>query len=460
MERDYDVAIVGAGAAGLAAAVSAADAGARVLVLEALGRVGGSSRLSGGHFFAAGTSVQREFGVDDSADAMFDHYLTLNQWLVDPGVVRRYCDLSAPTVEWALGLGIEFSTVYVSGVGTVPRGHIPVGEGHQVIQVLDRERERRGVDVSLMTRVDCLLTDDTGAVAGVSVGGDEVRCGAVVIASGGFGANPELLAKHFPQAAKAGDWSWYIGAEGARGDGLALGQQVGATLEGHDRGLLLLTPGFSRDLEVLLPGWLVLVGRDGRRFADETAPYTMMAGLVERRGGSAFAIFDEAARAAAAPTPFQKAYWVDEVLQRQADAGAIVRAATLAELAEAAGIEPVALGGTVARYNRDCTRGSDSEFLKSAASGMRPVAFGRGDVEARDAGMGVGASEHLQVQHAGQHHVAGVLEPAGDLARRVDAPHVAPDVGAVAPVRRSRAAGGSAPLATSRASSTASKIFW
>ena len=99
MSVDYDVIVVGSGAAGLSAAVAAADCGARVLIMEADTQVGGSSRLSGGHFYAAGTSVQQAAGIDDDADAMFEHYMTLNQWLVEPSVVRRYCDLSAPILE-------------------------------------------------------------------------------------------------------------------------------------------------------------------------------------------------------------------------------------------------------------------------------------------------------------------------------------------------------------------------
>ena len=100
MNRDYDVIVIGSGAAGLAAAVAAADEGASVLIVEGDKQVGGSSRLSGGHFYAAGTSVQEEAGViGDTPDAMFEHYMTLNQWLVDPAVVRRYCDQSAPTFE-------------------------------------------------------------------------------------------------------------------------------------------------------------------------------------------------------------------------------------------------------------------------------------------------------------------------------------------------------------------------
>ena len=102
MERDYDVVVIGSGAAGLAAAVTAADSGASVIVLEADDKVGGSSRLSGGHFYAAGTSVQREAGIlDDTADDMFNYYMTLNQWNVEPAVARTYCDTRCAHVRVA-----------------------------------------------------------------------------------------------------------------------------------------------------------------------------------------------------------------------------------------------------------------------------------------------------------------------------------------------------------------------
>lgn len=373
MSQDYDVAVIGSGAAGLSAAIAAADAGASVVVLEADTRVGGSSRLSGGHFYAAGTSVQRAAGIEDSADAMFRHYMTLNQWLVEPSVVRRYCDLSAPTFEWARELGVHFPPdgLYQSGVGTVPRGHPPEGGGEAVIEVLEAARARRAVDLVLDARVTG-LTHQAGAIQGIEIGADRASCGAVVIAAGGFGANPAMLEKHYPDAARAGNWAWYIGAPQARGDGLSLGQSVGAALDGHNRGLLLLTPGFSRDLEVLLPGWLVLINRQGRRFADETAPYTVLGGLVARQGGAVYAVFDEAARAAAAPNRLFRAYWVDEVLHNKAEDGTIVRADTLDELAARTEIAPAALRGTLERYNADCARGEDSAFFK-AADGMRPV---------------------------------------------------------------------------------------
>ena len=374
MARDYDVIVVGSGVAGLAAAVAAADAGASVLVVESEKRVGGSSRLSGGHFYAAGTSVQKAAGViGDTADAMFEHYMTLAQWQVDPSVVRRYCDLSAPTLEWVMGLGVKYpkEALYVSGAGSTPRGHPPEGAGDEVVNVLDGHRTTKGVDLVLDSRVTSLMTNDEGRVTGVRIGDDEATCGAVIMATGGFGANPEMIKKYLPQAAATRDWCWYIGAEGARGDGITLGEAVGGVIDGHDRALLLATPGFSHDLEVALPSWLVMVNRRGRRFCDETGTYTVMAGLLNRQGGHAYAVFDEAARAAAKRSPQFQAYWVDEVLERKAEEGRIFRADTLAALSAEAAIDAEGLEGTVERYNIDAQAGQDTAFFKKTP--MAPI---------------------------------------------------------------------------------------
>ena len=372
MERDYDVVVIGSGAAGLAAAVTAADSGASVIVLEADDKVGGSSRLSGGHFYAAGTSVQREAGIlDDTADDMFNYYMTLNQWNVEPAVARTYCDTAAPTFEWLRGLGVEYKPerVYVSGIDTVARGHPPEGEGLAVVKVLDSERIRRDVDLALVTRADRLIEED-GEIVGVAADTQEVRCGAVVIASGGFGHNKEFIEKYWPDAHEQGDGVWAISGPKSMGDGITLGEQVGGTLGGHNRGLLLLTPGFTQDLEVAVPPWVILVSREGRRFCSEMSPYTVMAGLFKRNGGMAYAIFDEAARLDADAMPAGPS-WTSDALEAHANSGEVLRADTLAELAALTKINPAPLAGTVQKYNADCARGVDSAYLKPV--GLRSV---------------------------------------------------------------------------------------
>ncbi|MGY1810834.1 FAD-dependent oxidoreductase [Blastococcus sp. SYSU D00669] len=383
---DVDVLVVGSGAAGLAAAVSAREHGAgSVLVAEAEGVVGGSSRLSGGLTMGAGTRYQRALGIDDDADALFHHYLTLNHWDVEAGVVRRLADLAGPAVEWLGDLGVEYADRLVyGGDELVPRVHVPVGRGQAVVDVLHRTARQAGVGVALGQRVDRLLVED-GVVRGAAVGSDEITAGAVVLASGGFGADPDRLAARFPSAAATGE-AWYIGAPGSRGDALALAGQVGAQVVGHDRGLRLLHAGFAPIYEAYLPGWLVVVNREGRRFMDETAPYGITDGLLRAQGDVAWAVFDGATLAAATAagvarykqqvpgsTKRQSPHWTTDVVEQMVAAGKVCRAGSVAALAEGLGLPPAALEGTVARYNAHVAAGEDADHLKAAAF-LEPIA--------------------------------------------------------------------------------------
>src|SRR4051812_34563328 len=217
MVPDVDVLIVGSGSAGLAAGLEAREVGAAsVLVAEAEGVVGGSSRLSGALTMGAGTRYQRKLGIADDADSLFHDYMTLNHWNVEAGCARRLADLAGPTVEWLGDLGVEYYDELVyGGDERVPRVHVPIGRGQAVVDVLHRACRQAGIDVALGQRVDRLLVDD-GAVTGVAVGPDTITAGTVVLATGGFGNDPARLAAHYPSAA-ATEWTWYIGAPARAG---------------------------------------------------------------------------------------------------------------------------------------------------------------------------------------------------------------------------------------------------
>lgn len=415
-QLDYDVAIIGAGVAGLSAAVSASAMGARVIVLEAADEVGGSSRLSGGHILAAGTHMQREAGIEgDTPEALFEYYTTLNQWMIEPNVVKRFCDEGAETLKWLCDLGIEFvPQIFVPGVNSVPREHIPVGAGAGVVEGLDAACSRQSVEFVFQTRVEELMTDDTGTVTGLVADGQPIKTGAVIIATGGFGANPEFLKKYFPNSDSGGDGTWYIGCTTARGDGIPLGQSVGAGLDGHNRGLLLASPGFSEDLEIPLPNWAMMVGRSGRRFTNENVHYSMMAGIIEKAGGVGFVILDEPTRLAAESQEGNRAYWVGDIIAKKADEGIVHRADTIEELANMAGINPATLAGSIERYNKDADAGEDKAYLKVSAGALptisKPPFYA---VEVRNSiicwtGTGLRINENAQVLNEQEQTISGL----------------------------------------------------
>ena len=370
--NDFDVVVVGSGGAGLAAASVAAAAGAEVLLLEADSRTGGSTAMSGGVFYAAGTSLQRAEGVHDDPADQFRYYMNVNQHKLEAALVHRLCFDSAAAFEWLVSLGVSFpaENLYCSGVDKVRRGHRAAGHGAEIAAALEGSFAGKSVDVALNARVEGLEREGA-RVTGVRVGGEVVRAGAVILASGGFGASPRLLAEHYPTAAQQAG-VWYIGSKLCRGDGIEMGRALGAELAGHDRGLLLLSPGFAPDLEPYLPPWLVHVNHEGRRFVDESTEYSVLAEvLLNQTAGECFAIFDEAARAAARPAPAPN--WSADRLAEFARQGKLARADTLADLAERLGIRPATLETTVARYNAGVAAGADGMFFKEAAH-LRPVA--------------------------------------------------------------------------------------
>jgi flavocytochrome c len=385
---DVDVLVIGSGAAGLSAALAARQAGAeRVLVAEGEGIVGGSSRLSGGLMMGAATRYQQAQGIEDSPAALFHDYMTLNQWKVEAAVVERLTQRAGLAVEWLGDLGVEFYDQLVyGGDETVPRVHCPIGRGQAVIDVLHRHCREAGVEFALGQRVDRLLTAG-GAVVGIAVGDDEITARSVVVATGGFGADDDKRRELFPSVYDTG-WSYYIGADGARGDALDFTRDVHAQVTGFDRGLRLLHTDFDRMYEAYLPGWLVLVNRQGRRFCNETAPYGIMDGLLQEQGDSAFAIFDHAALADATAlgvarykqsipgsTKRQSPHWNTDVIELMLKEGKVHRRDTVPELAAAIGVPTEALVATVDRVNALVELREDQDYLKDAAF-LEPIARG------------------------------------------------------------------------------------
>lgn len=381
---DYDVLVIGGGGAGLAAAIQASDAGARVALLEAGERLGGSTALAGGFVYAAGTQQQQAQGIDDDPAAMVADIRTLNGDSVPPAVLERFAAEAADTLAWLGEIGVDFpvSRLVSPNGRMLPRSHEPEGFGAAIVERLDYEVSRREIDVALNTRVQGLVTDGTGRVTGVKIGDDTVTAGAVILACGGIGGAPDLVDRMCPKTVRTGDWRWHVGCETNRGDGLRMAEAVGAAITGEDSGLFLITPNFYRDLEVIGPDWVMMVNSRGQRVVREDAAYWELSEALEAQPDArGFCLFNRAAMLEAQPDPRVlealadgtiTLSWIPRVLEEQIDKGKVLAAESIAELATQMGVDATALEATVTRYNRFCQQGVDEDFDKAAAS-LKPM---------------------------------------------------------------------------------------
>jgi succinate dehydrogenase/fumarate reductase flavoprotein subunit len=374
MASGWEVIVVGAGGAGLAAAVSAAELGARVIVFESERAVGGSMALSGGVFYAAGTSVQARLGIEDSPERFYQHYMDLNEWELRTGLIRAFCENAPLTFEWLVGLGLDVPA-RLSANGKQPglrrfdgdevrRGHVPIGEGYALAGLLEKACRDLRVDIVLDTRIQHLIVED-GIVRGVIADGIEARADAVIIATGGMAQNIELLRRFFPDVDLAGDNLFADSGAGSRGDHISLGAEAGSAIAGSGWGTMLCGAyfqGFHHWQSGFPPVSSLLVDRSGRRFVNEDASYSPMFNMLKKAGGRAWLIFDEAGRNSLDPA---YASWTPQKILAEVAAGRSFSGEDPAELASRIGVPPAALAASIERWNATLPAGTDPEFGRS-----------------------------------------------------------------------------------------------
>lgn len=383
-EVDYDVLVIGSGAAGLCAAVAAHEQGARrILVAESEGVVGGSSRLSGGIVMAAESRLQKEAGIQDSVEDLLHDYLTFTQYSAEPGPVTTLTRRSGQTIDWLEDHGVPIAAELIkTGVERGKRGHAVQGGGQGIIDAMHRYCRKHGIEIALGRRVDRLLVRD-GAVYGIAVGDDHVTARSVVVATGGFGADLEKVAEYTPSVYWEG-WTWYIGADGSRGDALDMAADVGAQLTGRGNALRTLAPNFfpNKLNEAYQPGWAVMVDPQGRRFMNESALYAVVDQRYHHIGDRGFMIFDDAAMRPPAELadryrspytqsfpgrePFRPKNYQPDLVDEMVAKGRMFKADTIAGLAAAAGLPQDVLTAEIERYNRFCGSGDDRDYGKPA----------------------------------------------------------------------------------------------
>ncbi len=442
--RAMRVVIVGAGGAGLAAALEASRAGADVTLLEAGDEVGGSTARAGGVVYAAGTAVQEARGIDDSVDELINYWKVISRHELEPRLIRRSAEGTREIIGWLEEIGVTWDPerLYVAGLELNARGHQPSGDrrglgpagGATIVSALLTAVEATATEIRRGTRVASLLSGPDGAVRGVlTEGGEQIDADAVILATGGFGAGTEMLRAHFPEAVQFGDWHWYLGPDTNVGDGLRMGLSAGGELRGTG-GTLLETPNFGRLNDAFTPPWVIYVNRRGQRFVDETDTYCVMPHLIRRQQDSrCWAIFDEAALIEHADASNVDPYglgidlesnWTASMLRRQIAEGVVTSADTLAGLAELIGVAPDGLEATAELWNADVALGRDSAFEK-VTDPMVPIATAPFHaVELRPAIIGITFTglridEHARVLDTAGRPIAGLLA-AGEVTGGLD----------------------------------------
>jgi fumarate reductase flavoprotein subunit len=332
-EVDVPLLIVGAGAAGLCAALAAKEAGVEALVVERDAVPTGSTALSAGLIPAAATRFQRAKGIVDSAQLFAADILRKAKGEADVAVVDAVAHGAGLLVEWLTDrYGLPFDVVdnFNYPGHSVMRMHgLPTRTGRELIDRLRHAAETSDIAILPQRIADVLLAEPDGRIRGVEIlRGDGKRerigCKALIVACNGFGGNRELVHRFIPEMAGA----LYFGHPGNRGDAVVWGEALGAELahlgayQGH--GSVATPHNILITWAAIMQGG-IQINRDGSRFCDESQGYSEQAAEVLRQPGAiAWSVFD--ARIAAVARQF-------EDFQNAERAGAILTGGSVAELA-------------------------------------------------------------------------------------------------------------------------------
>lgn len=422
-EYSTDVVVVGAGGAGLAAAARTIQNDKKVMVLEKYPQIGGNTTRAGGPLNAAEPEWQSKFKTlpgekesleklaeisvdkidpeyqDDfqklqeqineyikvGKDYLFDSVLLHeiqtylggkrtdlngNEIHGDYALVTELVNNALDSVKWLTDLGVKFDYNEVTmPVGALwRRGHKPVEPmGYAFIRVLGDWTQKHGATILTDTRATHLIIENgqvTGVVAEKNNGSKvTIHAQKVILTSGGFGANTKMVQKYNTYWKHIDDDIATTNSPAITGDGIALGQEAGAELVGM--GFIQLMPVSDPKTGELFTGIqtppenFIMVNQKGERFVNEFAERDTLAKAAIANGTLFYLIADEAIKKTAYNT-------TEESLEEQVKSGTLLKANTLEELAEKAGMDPDTLVNTIKKYNSYVDAGKDSEFGKSA----------------------------------------------------------------------------------------------
>ena len=406
---EADVVIVGAGGAGMTAAITAANEGKSVVVVESQAMVGGNSVRATGGMNAAKTVYQDEnefgesAGVEKTLKTAAEKYAdnetitalaatVAEQWAAyqanptgyfdsvelmeldtmiggkginDPALVETLCEGTADAIDWLDENGITLHNVSSFGGASVKRIHRPVGDDGKVVSVgsymiprLQQACEKAGVQLLLSTTAEEILTDGGKAVGIKATGATgetvTINAKAVILASGGFGANLDMVVEYKPEL----KGFMTTNAPGILGQGIAMAQAIGADTVDMDQ--IQIHPTVQYDSAALITEGLrgdgaVLINAEGKRFIDEVGTRDVVsAAEVAQTGGYSWLVVD------------QKMADASSVIQGYIKKGYTVTGETYEELGKAMGVDEAAFAETMNTWNGYVEAKNDPDFGRTS----------------------------------------------------------------------------------------------
>lgn len=356
-----DVVIIGGGGAGLSAAIAAKDKGSNVILVEKAAILGGNTNYATGGLNAAETSIQKNKGIKDSVEIFIDDTMKGGKNTNNKTLVEKMANSSAEIVDWLIEKGADLTDLGRMGGQSVDRTHRPTGGapvGPNMIAALSKTAKESGVDIRLSTFAESIIYDGE-AVKGIIVKAPNgqkynINSKAVVITTGGFGANSDLIVENVASLKGFGTTNH----KGATGDGIIMTKPLNVDLvdmEQIQTHPTVIPTNSVMITEAVRGNGAILVNRDGKRFINELDTRDVVSKAeLNQKGGSAYLMFDENVKKSL------------KAIDSYDKKGYLTKGNTIEELAKNLDIPSKELEKTFSKYNESVKTGVDSEFNRQS----------------------------------------------------------------------------------------------
>ena len=355
-ELETDIVIIGAGGAGMTAAINATQAGKDVILLERMPYAGGNTTKATGGMNAAETHYQAEQGIADSVDQFVEDTMKGGHDINDKDLVTIMAKNSAAGIDWLDSIGAPLPKISFSGGATNQRIHAPEdgsGVGAFLVTAMIKKMNELGIKVMYNTKATDIMSLE-GVVDGVMAEGEDayytIKAKAVILATGGFGNNQEMIVRYREDLKGTVTTS----APGIMGDGITMAQAVGAGLVDIEQ--IQLHPTVEQKTSMLITESVrgdgaILVNQEGKRFTNELLTRDVVsAAELEQTGSYAYIIFDQKLREGLKAT------------EKYVSTGITVQGDTIEDLASKIDVDPATLAETLSTWNKYVADQNDADF--------------------------------------------------------------------------------------------------